>query len=144
MKNNYITGILGAIAGGLIASLPWIIFYVYLDMLWSLLAIPIALGAFYGYKLFKGKVDKKLPIIISVISVLVITLVTLVIIPLLLLLKENLTANIEALKLLYSISEFKTNIIKDYIFSLLFTVLGIYGTIKNIKSSVENSNENSN
>lgn len=135
--NNYILGIIGALVGGLIASLPWIIFYVYLDMLWSFLAIPIAIGALKGYQLFGGKEDKKITIIISVISILVISIVTFIVIPLLLLQRENLGANIDNLRYLYLMPSFKSAILKDYIFSLFFTVLGISGVISNIKRQLD-------
>lgn len=141
-NKNYIKGIIGGLIGGLIASLPWIICYVYLEMLWSLLALPIAWGALKGYQLLKGKEDKKLPIIITVISIVVITLVTLVIIPLLLLAQEGLTPDFETLKLLYEFEQFKSAIIKDYIFSLLFTILGISGAVSNIKSQIEGNTKN--
>ncbi|MBE6149687.1 MAG: hypothetical protein E7170_03060 [Firmicutes bacterium] len=140
-EKNYVLGIIGAIIGGLIASLPWIICYVYLEMLWSLLALPIAWVALKGYRLLNGKEDKKLPIIIGAISIIVITIVTLVIIPLLLLGQEGLPANFEMLKVLYEFDEFKSAIIKDYIFSLLFTVLGISGVISNLKKEVNNENK---
>ena len=139
-EKNYVLGIIGAIIGGLIASLPWIICYVYLEMLWSLLALPIAWAALKGYRLLNGKEDKKLPIIIGVISIIDITIVTLVIIPLLLLAQEGLSVDFEMLKLLYEFDEFKSAIIKDYIFSLLFTVLGISGVISNLKKEVNNKN----
>ena len=57
-NNGYLLGILGAILGGLVASLPWIIMYVYLEMMWSFMAFLIGYGAFLGYKLFKGKMAK--------------------------------------------------------------------------------------
>lgn len=135
-ENNYLLGIIGAFVGGLIASLPWIICYVYLDMLWSLLALFIAMGALKGYQMLGGKEDKKLPLIIAIISIFVITIVTLIIIPLLLLAKEGL-ASISNLKLLYQMSSFKKAIMKDYIFSLFFTVLGISGVISNIKNQID-------
>lgn len=141
-EKNYVLGIIGAIIGGLIASLPWIICYVYLEMLWSLLALPIAWAALKGYRLLKGKEDKKLPIIIGAISIIDITIVTLVIIPLLLLAQEGLSVDFEMLKLLYEFDEFKSAIIKDYIFSLLFTVLGISGVISNLKKEVNNKEIN--
>lgn len=143
-EKNYVLGIIGALIGGLIASLPWVICYVYLNMLWSLLALPIALGALKGYQLLNGKEDKKLPIIISIISVVVITVVTLVIIPLLLLAQEGIGANIANLQLLYEYSDFKTTIIGDYIFSLLFTILGISGVIKRLKQNVQTNNIDNN
>lgn len=139
-ENNlkgYILGTLGSMVGGMIATLPWILCYVYANMMYSILAIFIAIGAFKGYELCKGKIDKKVPIIIAVVSLVAITIATLVIIPHLLILKEYGSTNMEAFKLLYSFDEFKTAIIQDYIYSLLFTVLGTSGIIGSIKRSIE-------
>lgn len=138
MEKNYFSGILGALIGGLIASVPWILLYVYADIMYSFLTIFIAIGAVKGYELFNGKIDKKLPIIISIISIISITVVTLVIIPCLLLLKSRGTLTLVDFKILYSSSEFVTAIIKDYIFSILFTALGISGVIANIKKQTSN------
>ena len=52
LSGNYITGIIGLILGGLIATIPWILVYVYGDMMFSVLSVFIAAGEFYGYKLF--------------------------------------------------------------------------------------------
>ena len=141
MKKNYLTGIIGAFIGGMIASIPWILVYVYGNMILSLLAIIIAFGALKGYQLLKGYEDNKLPIIIVIISLVCVTISTLVIIPLLLLAKEGYAVSFESLKILYTSSEFFGAIIKDYIISIIFTLLGISGTIANIKKSVNiNSN----
>ncbi len=100
MKNKNYIALLGAVLGGLVASIPWILMYLFGNMILSPLATLIAAGAIFGYKLFKGEYFKQLPIFISVISVIIVTLDNLVVI------------------------------------SLIFTILGISGVIKNLKNQV--------
>lgn len=135
-NKNYITGIIGALIGGLVASIPWILMYVYGEMILSLLAIIIAMGALKGYQLLKGKIDGKLPIIIIVVSVVCVTISTLLIIPFLLMAKEGIAVSLENLEILYEYDEFASAIIKDYVISLLFTFLGISGVVKSIKKQI--------
>ena len=70
MKKNNALGILGAIIGAILFSIPWIIAYVYLNYILSLLAMVIAFGSFYFYKLFGGEVTKKTSIVVTISSLL--------------------------------------------------------------------------
>ncbi len=136
-ENGYLVGILGSLLGGLIATLPWILLYVYAEMMYSYLALLIAVGALKGYELCRGKIDKKLPFIIGIVSVFSITVATLVIIPNLLLVQEAGATSLRAFKALYSYDAFKEAMIHDYIFSLLFTFIGAGGVIMSIRQQVK-------
>ena len=136
-RNGYLLGIVGAFIAALIGTIPWIILYVYGNMIYSVLAFVVAIAALKGYELLKGKVDKKLPFIIAIISILAITIATLIIIPNLLLLKELGTTSLANFKMIYADSEFSSAIIGDYITSLLFTVLGMGGVISSINKQVK-------
>lgn len=136
-NNNYILGIIGGIIGGFIAAIPWIIAYVYMDMLLSLLALLIALGVLKGYQLLKGKMTKKVPIFIIVISLLVVIVTTLVIIPALLINQEGVPVTIDSFKLLYGYKPFADAIMRDLLISIIFTVLGISGTVANLRRSIQ-------
>ena len=140
-KQSYLLGILGALLGGLIASIPWIVMYVYLEMMWSFLAFIIGYGAFLGYKKFNGKMDIKVPYIIGIISIIVVIFTTLYVIPTLLIIKEGITPSMEVISFLYSDSEFKGAIVQDLIFALLFTVLGVSGIFKTLKNQAKNGEE---
>lgn len=135
-NKKYLPGIIGALLGGLIASIPWILMYVYGEMMLSLLAIIIALGALKGYQLLNGKIDEKLPTIISIVSIICVTISTLIIIPFLSLAKEGIEMSLENFEMLYYYEPFLNAIIKDYIISLLFTILGISGVINYIRKQV--------
>lgn len=134
---NYITGIIGAVIGGFIGAVPWILAYIYGNMMIAILAIFIAGGAYYGYKLCKGKVTKKLPIIIMLISIIIVALTSLLIIPVILLHTEGLNANIETIKYLYQDSEFTAAILKDTIIAVIFTIIGGGVITANIKKELE-------
>lgn len=136
-RNSWIIGTIGALIGALVGTIPWILMYVYGNMIWSLLAFFVAMAALKGYELLKGKVDKKLPFIIASVSIIAITVATLLVIPNLLLIKEYGTTSLANFKMLYGNSEFSASIIGDYIMSLLFTVLGISGTIAKINAQVK-------
>lgn len=140
-KRGYITGILGGLVGGFIASVPWILMYVYGNMILSLLAIIIAIGVLKGYQICKGKVDNKLPAIIVVISLVCVTVSTLLIIPLLLLGKEGAEASLNNLEFLYSQEQFITAIMKDFAVSVIFTILGISGVVANVKKQISEGAE---
>lgn len=140
MKKN-VLAMIGALLGGLIATLPWVLVYVYGNMMYSILAIFVAMGALFGYQLFKGEVNRSLPIKIVVVSLLSITIATLVIIPCLLLAHEGAEVTINNFKYLYSDNDFIGGIITDYIVSVLFTLLGISGVIKSIKNQVANNSD---
>lgn len=136
---HYLLGILGAIFGAFICSIPWLLMYVYGNMILSALAIIIAIGALKGYQIFKGTIDKKLPVIISVVSLLVIIVVTLAIIPMLLLIKDGYLPTISNFKLLYGNSEFSSAIVHDLMFSVAFTILGISGVVSNVNKKIKES-----
>ena len=136
-ERSYVTGIIGALIGALIGTIPWILVYIYGNMLLSLLALIIGYSAFFGYKLFRGKLDKKTPWIIAIVSIIAITIAALVIIPLWLLHNEGYVVTLSNLQMLYGISEVKSAILRDYAISILFTILGISGIITKIKQSVE-------
>ncbi|MCI8498103.1 MAG: hypothetical protein HFG33_01705 [Bacilli bacterium] len=136
--NGYILPTLGALVGGLVATLPWILSYVYAETMWSILAIFIAIVALKGYQLLHGKVDKKLPFIILAVSLISITIATLVIIPNLLVIKEYGKFSLDMFKALYEYDEFKRALMGDYVISLVFTILGTSGVISSIKRDISN------
>lgn len=136
--NSYFLGIIGALLGGIIATIPWILMYVYGNMMFSALAVIIALGEFYGYKIFKGKIDNKLPIIITILAIVIVSIATLIVIPLLLLHNEGLKMSMDSLSYIYSYKDFSTAIIKDFIIAVLFTALGSSAVTANIKKQLNN------
>lgn len=136
-KKSYLTGIIGGLIGGFIATIPWILMYVYGNMILAVLSIIIAIGVLKGYQLFRGKVNKSLPVIIVLISVLAITVSTFVIIPLLLLSKEGIIVSLDNLQVLYEYDEFMGALVKDYVVSLIFTALGISGVVANVKKQID-------
>lgn len=140
-EGNLLFGIIGAFIGALVAAIPWVLMYVYGKMILSVLAIIIAAGALYGYKIFKGPLDKKLPIIISITSVVSVIISTLIIIPALLLVKEGAEVNKESFMLLYEYEPFVEALTKDLIISIVFTILGISGVVSTIKKQVNNHEE---
>lgn len=138
-KGSYLAGIIGAIIGGAIASIPWILTYVYGNMMFSILAALIAAGEFYGYKIAKGKMDKKLTTIIMVVAIIIVAIVTLVVIPALLIQKQGLNPSLVNIEKMYSNKEFFTAIIKDFIVAIVFTILGASIITTNIKKQLENN-----
>lgn len=135
-QGSYLTGIIGAIIGGLIATIPWVLAYVYGGMMLSILATLIAAGEFYGYKILKGKIDKHLPIILMILAIVIVTVATLVIIPGLLIVKEGINVSISNIQRLYSNESFSTAIIKDFVISVIFTILGASIVTTNIRKQL--------
>ena len=137
VNNNRLIAIIISLIGGIIGTIPWVLVYVYGNMIVAILAVFVAMAAWKGYKLAKGKVDKYVPTIIVIISLISITIATFIIIPALLLLKEGQTANVNTIKQLYEYNSFARAISGDYIISIIFTLLGISGVISNMKNQVE-------
>lgn len=134
--------ILGSIIGAILFSIPWIFSYVYLNYMVVVLASLIGFGALWFYKLFKGEVNKNTVYVIITASFIAITLSTFVIIPLMLMAKENIIISFANLKNIYSLDNFLSSLIGDYIISLLFTILGISGIIRSIKNKDNKDNIN--
>lgn len=143
-KGNYLLGIIGALIGGLVATIPWILVYVYGNMMFSALAIIIAFVALKGYKLFKGSDTKYLPIIITIVSIISVSVATLVIIPLVMLYKEGYNVSMYNFKRLYRTDSFVSGITRDFIIAIFFTFLGISGIINNLKLEVKKLDEEEN
>ena len=74
-KESYFLGIIGAIVGGIIATIPLAFGYAYSELIF-LLAITIVVPflEFYGYKWLKGKIDNKLPIILMILTIFVVSI----------------------------------------------------------------------
>lgn len=138
-QGSYLTGIIGAIIGGFIGAIPWILAYVYGGMMLSILAALIAAGEFYGYKICKGKINKHLPKIIMILAIIIVTITTLVIIPGLLIQKEGINVSVTNIQRLYQNSEFSSAIMQDFVISVIFTILGASIITANIKKQLENS-----
>ena len=141
IKNNYLLGIIGAIIGAFIGAIPWILMYVFGNMMYAILAILIVICSFYGYKSTKAKIDKKLPIILSIASFISITLTMFIIIPICMMVQNEVEISIETFQFIYSNDQFLTAIVCDYIISLLFSIAVISGIIMNLNKQIKNGVE---
>lgn len=141
IKNNYLLGIIGALIGAFIGAIPWILMYVFANMMYAILAILIVICSFYGYKITKAKIDKKLPIILSITSFVSITITMFVIIPICMMIQNGVEVSIGTLQFIYSYDQFLTAIVGDYIISLLFCIAIISGIIINLNKQIKNGVE---
>ena len=141
IKNNYLLGIIGALIGAFIGAIPWILMYVFGNMMYAILAILIVICSFYGYKITKAKIDKKLPIILSISSFISITVTMFIIIPICMMIQNDIEVSIETFKFIYSYNEFLTAMIGDYVISLVFCIAVISGIIINLNKQIKNGVE---
>ena len=136
VKNKYALGVIGALVGAFVGAIPWILMYVFANMMYSILAILIVLGSFYGYKLTKAKIDKKLPVILSIASFISITVTMFIIIPMCLMAQEDLPVTLENLLALYQYDEFTSAMMTDYMVSIIFCLIIIGGIIYNLNKQI--------
>lgn len=141
MSFEKIKSFIGGLVGGFIATIPWILMYVYGGFILSLLGFVIGYGAFYGYKLLGGKVNKNTYKLVLFFTFISITVSTFVIIPLLMLWKEGYNYSLDNLLILYQMDDFLASIIGDFIISLLFALMGATSTNKIINKNIENVDE---
>lgn len=80
-KKDNVLGIIGVIVGGIIGATPWLLLYIFLNLVSGLLSAFIPIGALLGYKIFKGKYTKGLKKIIIITSFIIVSIVSIVIIP---------------------------------------------------------------
>lgn len=137
VKKKYVIGTIGALLGAFLGSIPWILAYVFGDVIYALLSIVIVIGAFYGYKITKAKIDKKLPVILSIVSFIAITVTMLIIIPIIIMYKLEIPLTVDYFTALYQSQDIATAILKDYIISLLFCLLVIGGIIVNLNKQIK-------
>ena len=133
-KGNIFSGIAGALIGGLIAAIPWIVAYVFLNLISSLAAILIASGAYAGYKKLNGPVNKSTIWIIGFITLIVVSVANFVIIPLVYLAKDGFALNMTYYKWFFSSDELILGMIKDYVVSIIFAFIGIQSVVRNIRN----------
>lgn len=140
-KGSYITGTIGAILGGLVAAIPWIITYSLANMVIAAIAALIAGGAFLGYKIFRGKVGRYLPAIITVVSLLIVISITTIVCPIILMIKSSYPITFENWLGLFTDvrAEIRLAIIEDTAIAIIFTILGVWGLMRLIRQKLKDA-----
>lgn len=139
-KVNYGKGALGGLLFGVIASIPWILIYVFAGYFIVFLGAFIGLGVIYGYKSFVNKIDKKIIPIVSIIIVFIVVVNAMVVIPGLLLIQNGIPFSIENLIFLYSIEGVLPEFLSDLFVSLVFAGLGALPYINSVRLQLKNKN----
>lgn len=138
-NKQYLKGILGALLGAIIGTAIFILISIMISSIFTLLAILTVVGGFYGYKLTKAKIDKKLPIIIAIISFICITIAVLAIIPMGLLVNQGTQFSMENLTALYQVNDNREIIFNSYVMSLLVGLIVIVVIIVNLNKQLKNN-----
>lgn len=69
MNGNLLTGLLGAILGGVVGCLPTLLSIFFAERIFAILYALIPLGIYYGYKLLNGRMNKAVRWITVIFSV---------------------------------------------------------------------------
>lgn len=70
LNGSYALGILGAVLGALAGTIPNILLAVFADYIVAMLCGLVPLGAYYGYKLLRGRMNRMAPAVTIAVSVL--------------------------------------------------------------------------
>ena len=118
---RYIKAAFGGLIGGMIFALPWILVFAFSPIHLPFLAFLIGPGINKGYRLFKGRVNRKLPKIIVAVSIFILVLIYFLIFPL-------ITGTLSSI---LSATYWKS-MLRGTIISLIFAIVGIYKTVEDV------------
>jgi len=146
-KGSYITGTIGALFGGVVILIPWIIRYLFArrnfptTLLSMLCTILLPFGTFLGYKIFRGKIRKPCLKINALVSIVLIILFTLILCPIALIIEAEYPVNFENWISLFSDlrADARSLIVEDAIAGISLTIIGIIFSSRNIKKQIDKS-----
>lgn len=69
VQGSYITGIVGALVGGLVGAIPTLLTIWFLERIWALLYALIPLCAYWGYRMLRGRMNRGCVVIVLLSSV---------------------------------------------------------------------------
>lgn len=125
-NGSYLLGIIGAVIGGLLACIPSVLSTLWAETAYAILYALIPLGIYYGYKLFKGKMDR-VALVVTIVLSLFFALMVDVLTVIAFMVSEGLPLNL--LILLIVDKEFLIDFfVRDGLISLVFTGLGVFWT----------------
>lgn len=128
LKGNYFLGFIGAFLGAIVGAIPTILSIVFAEKIYAMLFALIPMAIYYGYKLFRGKLNTAalvITIVLSIVSVYFIEIILLVIA----FVTEYGISVIDSIQLsMHALTNAKTWSImtEDSISSFLFVILGIW------------------
>ncbi len=138
-KANLGRGLVGALLGAIVGAIPWAIVYA-LGYFVGWLGLIIGVAAFFGYKLFGGRV-KKVTVVVLIVAVIVGVLAGEFLGVWIQTAYEFSKQGLEIpffdipgmiIDLLSNDSEAMSNVFKDVALGLVFAALGAYGVIRNV------------
>lgn len=131
-EKNYLFGLLGALMGGILGSVPWILVQVFLNRIVAVLAIVIGLGALKGYGILKGRMGPLTRWIIlfsTIVSVVLAQYAGLAIE----LIRNDIPVSYGNFVIAFSIPEVVDSFRANLIMSLILALLGIAGMFFGMK-----------
>lgn len=146
-KENNLFKLLGSFFLGILSIVIICLFNIFVPKLAPLLFILIPFSIFFGYALLKGKLSKKILIIMIIISIVYLLITSLIIIPVIDMLEVHIPLTFDNFNLVYKTKETKDAILNNALASLVFNIIGNvivfvigYGDIKN--NNISNNNDN--
>lgn len=134
-EGSYLTGFFGALAGGIVGIVPWILIG-QLGFIAALAGLIMAFLADRGYRLFRGRIGRGMPWIVLGVLLVSVVLATFLGISVSLMLEDPAWGFADAILLpifLLAEPDFLLAILKDLGLGILFAGLGSFGLINNMR-----------
>lgn len=146
-KDNYLFGIIGGLMMLIILLALIVITNVFASNISLFLTILIPFSILLGYKLFKGKITKKIMVIIIIISLISFLIANLVIIPLTDMYQVKMSLVFDNFKLIYMTQKTREVILSNTLISFIFNIISniivlfiCFDEIKKTKTIKKNNN----
>jgi hypothetical protein len=136
-EKNYFLGFLGAMLGGLIASIPWIVVQIAFSKIAAVCAYLIGFGATKAYFLCKGRFGSLTKWLISLVVIFTVILAQFMIISFELL-KAGIALTYRNYQLLFNNQEMTTVFGKNLSLALFMALLGILPLFFELKGTAKN------
>jgi hypothetical protein len=131
--DNCFWGYVGALIGGIIATIPWLVLFYLWNIDIPILTILIPVLAVKGYKFFKGTVNKETFKIIAIISVIVFIFVGFFEMPNILAKRDNINNNLNE-----NVREYRLDILENAETLVVFLLIGLGITYAEISINLKN------
>ncbi len=138
-KKNYGVGFIGALVGGLVATLPWILVQHFTGFLASALGLLIGMGAYKGYKIFGGR-DGKATLWMVIFVVIISVLFSQVVMLGIAMFQNDIPLVFENFIILLGDGELQRALLGDLAIGYIMAALGVSGIVRRLHRAGKGGN----